>query len=67
MKELIDLQMCIDWFLDKCRKHIGSVLLAGIGFFLGVAWGEKSVVDDCRYMQVFRDGGQAYVCNVRVK
>lgn len=67
MKELKDLQGYLSLFLDKCRKHLGSILLTVIAFMVGVEWGEKLIADDCRYMQVFRDGTQAYVCNVRLR
>lgn len=64
MKELIDLKKLWDSFLDLCKTNIGLVICLVISFLIGMAIQEKMIVDDCKYMNNFRDGAQSYKCTL---
>ena len=67
MKELIDFKKIWDWCASKWRTSFGCVVLAVLMFVLGMAVQEKLIVDDCKFMGSFRDGIQAYNCQVRAR
>ena len=67
MKELIDFKKIWDWCASKWRTSFGCVVLAVLMFVIGMAVQEKLIVDDCKFMGSFRDGIQAYNCQVRAR
>ena len=67
MKELIDLKKFWDWCAGKWARSFGCLMLAFLAFWFGVAWESKQITDDCKFMGAFRDGPQAYSCQVRIK
>lgn len=67
MKELLDLKKAWEMFVAKWRTSFGWIVLLVIMFFIGMTVKEKLITDDCKYMGSFRDGPQAYSCQVRIK
>lgn len=67
MKELLDLKRVWDWCAGKWAQSFGCVMLIVLAFLFGMAWESKQITDDCKFMGTFRDGPQAYSCQVRVK
>lgn len=67
MKELLDLKKMWDWCAEKWAKSFGCLVLAVIAFWFGSALESKQITDDCKFMGSFRDGSQAYSCQVRVR
>ena len=67
MKELIDFKKGWDWCASKWRTSFGCVVIAVIFFVFGMAWENKQITEDCKFMGAFRDGPQAYNCNPRVR
>lgn len=67
MKELIDLKRSWDWLVLKWRSSFGCILMAVLMFFLGMLVKEKLITEDCKFMGVFRDGAQAFNCQLRVR
>ena len=48
-------------------KSLALVLIAVVSFLFGMLWENKQITEDCRFMGVFRDGPQAYNCQVRIR
>lgn len=48
-------------------KSLFLVVIAVISCLFGMAWENKQITEDCRFMGVFRDGPQAYNCQPRVR
>lgn len=67
MKELLDLEKIWQFLKVKWKDSFGWVVIAVIMFFFGIAWEQKQTTDDCKYIGSFRDGPQAYSCQVRIK
>lgn len=67
MKELLDLKRLWDWCASKWGRSFGCVALIVIAFWFGMVTQEKMITDDCKFVGAFRDGPQAYSCQVRVK
>ena len=67
MKELIDLKKFWDLCASKWGRSFGCVVLMLLAFWFGMALQEKLITDDCKFVGAFRDGPQAYNCNVRAR
>ena len=67
MKELIDIKRIWDWCSGKWKTSFGVVVFMVLAFWLGTAWESKQITDDCKFVGAFRDGPQAYNCNVRAR
>lgn len=67
MKELIDFKKVWDWCAGKWGRSFGCIVLMLASFGLGMAWENKQITEDCRFIGAFRDGAQAYNCNARVR
>ena len=67
MKELIDLKRVWDWCAARWARSFGCVALMLLAFWFGMAVQEKLITDDCKFVGAFRDGPQAYNCNVRAR
>lgn len=67
MKELIDIKKFWDWCAAKWAQSFGCMVLAIFSFWFGTAWESKQITDDCKFVGAFRDGPQAYSCQVRIK
>lgn len=68
MKELQDYW---DVFVRRSRewwaKSLGVVVFAVSAFFAGVQYEQKQITDDCKFMGSFREGTQAYNCQMRAR
>lgn len=68
MKDIIDY-----WEVAKRRsrewwaRSLGLVVISAASFFIGGAYQNKQITDDCKFMGSFRDGTQAYNCQQRVR
>ena len=67
MKELIDFKKYWEWCVGKWRTSFGCIALAIASFVLGSLWQTKQTTEDCKFMGAFRDGAQAYNCQMRVR
>jgi hypothetical protein len=56
-----------NWSVMKWRNSFGTVVLVALAFMLGSAYQTKTITDDCKFSQVFRDGYQAYNCQARAR
>lgn len=65
MKDLLDLQSAWNWFVKQCRANLGWIVLLVLVFFFGAEWAYRSVTEDCKFLQTFRDGPYVYNCTVR--
>jgi len=48
-------------------RSLVMIFVAVLACLFGMAWENKQITEDCRFMGVFRDGSQAYNCNLRVR
>ena len=48
-------------------KSLVLIILILIAFAFGRSFENKQITDDCKFMGSFRDGTQAYSCQVRIK
>ena len=67
MRELIDFHAILAWMVEKWRTSLLAIILMVASFGLGGAIEKKTIVDDCKFMGSFRDGTQAYNCNLRAR
>ena len=67
MKELIDFKAIWIWMIEKWRTSFATMLFTVLGFGSGSITQNKQITDDCKFMGSFRDGPQAYNCNVRAR
>ena len=67
MKELLDIKRIWDWLKRSWATSFGCILIALLAFTLGYQLAVKYITEDCRFMGSFRDGVQAYTCQVRVR
>jgi hypothetical protein len=66
MNELIDLKKIWDKAVDSWRSHFAAILACVVFFFFGMAYGIKTIVDDCKFTKAFRDGSNVYNCEMRI-
>ena len=66
MNELIDLKKIWDRAVELWRTNFPSILACVVFFFFGIAYGTKSITDDCKFAKSFRDGTQVYSCELRL-
>lgn len=68
MKDLMDY-----WneFYRRSREWWGRsfavVAISTAAFFSGAQYQEKQITDDCKFMGAFREGTQAYNCQMRAR
>lgn len=48
-------------------RSLGISLVALLAFMFGLAYQNRSITEDCKFMGSFRDGTQAYNCQQRVR
>jgi hypothetical protein len=66
MNELIDLKKIWIKAVALWKNNLASILACALFFFFGVSYGTKSIVDDCHFAKVFRDGNNVYSCDLRI-
>ena len=67
MKELIDIKRMWDLAVKRWAQSFGCIVLMLLSLWFGMALQEKLITDDCKFVGAFRDGPQAYNCNVRAR